>query len=514
MKLSFETLKDKINGCWQGKNIGGILGAPFEAKRQINNVTFYTQDLTKGIPMNDDLDLQLVWLNAVEKYGRNVNASILGDYWLSYIVPDWSEYGIGKGNLREGIQPPLSGHMANNYKDSCGCFIRSEIWACLCAGHPEIAARYAYEDGIVDHASEGVYAEIFCATLQAAAFVESDKWKLIEIGLSYLPDECKVRLAVETVIDCYKSGKTWLEAREILFEIVPGYFALNGRPLKYITEEYNAEEMGMDAPNNIGIMVLGWLYGEDDFGKSLCIAVNCGEDTDCTAATLGAILGIIHGEKALPEKWVSPIGGVIEIGCLHKHSCLLWLPKDVYELSDRVMRNIPMFLGPDVCDIMCPDSVFEVETAKQFNYEGDLTYIPNSSGSGLPRLLSIKELLKLSPYCVYHNFSTFYAILDYIDEPYIKIGEPRKMRLIIGDNKSTPQTNWLNITIYTPDGTSIVQGKHFSLPLRNVYKSQTVLEFDVFAETINSAKTEIMIDIAQAGRHTYGAVKATLFASC
>ena len=359
-----------------------------------------------------------------------------------------------------------------------------------------------------------MYAEIFCATLQAAAFVESDKWKLIEIGLSYLPDECKVRLAVETVIDCYKSGKTWLEAREILFKIVPGYFALNGRPLKYITEEYNAEEMGMDAPNNIGIMVLGWLYGEDDFGKSLCIAVNCGEDTDCTAATLGAILGIIHGEKALPEKWVSPIGGVIEIGCLHKHSCLLWLPKDVYELSDRVMRNIPMFLGPDVCDIMCPDSVFEVETAKQFNYEGDLTYIPNSSGSGLPRLLSIKELLKLSPYCVYHNFSTFYAILDYIDEPYIKIGEPRKMRLIIGDNKSTPQTNWLNITIYTPDGTSIVQGKHFSLPLRNVYKSQTVLEFDVFAETINSAKTEIMIDIAQAGRHTYGAVKATLFASC
>ena len=43
MQLSFETLADKIRGCWQGKNIGGILGAPFEGYRQINDVKFYTQ---------------------------------------------------------------------------------------------------------------------------------------------------------------------------------------------------------------------------------------------------------------------------------------------------------------------------------------------------------------------------------------------------------------------------------------------------------------------------------------
>lgn len=50
MQLSFETLADKIRGCWQGKNIGGILGAPFEGYRQINDVKFYTQDLEKGLP--------------------------------------------------------------------------------------------------------------------------------------------------------------------------------------------------------------------------------------------------------------------------------------------------------------------------------------------------------------------------------------------------------------------------------------------------------------------------------
>ena len=43
-------------------------------------VDFYVQDLTQGPPANDDLDLQIVWLAAVERYGRNVNASILGEY--------------------------------------------------------------------------------------------------------------------------------------------------------------------------------------------------------------------------------------------------------------------------------------------------------------------------------------------------------------------------------------------------------------------------------------------------
>lgn len=76
-KLDFATYKDKVMGCWAGKNIGGVLGAPFEGKRQVNDISFYTQDLSMGPPPNDDLDLQIIWLAAVERYGRNVNASIL-----------------------------------------------------------------------------------------------------------------------------------------------------------------------------------------------------------------------------------------------------------------------------------------------------------------------------------------------------------------------------------------------------------------------------------------------------
>lgn len=74
MELSFKKYKSKVKGCWAGKNAGGTLGAPLECLRGVFQVDFYQQEL-KGEPIpNDDLDLQLIWLNAVEKYGRQTDS--------------------------------------------------------------------------------------------------------------------------------------------------------------------------------------------------------------------------------------------------------------------------------------------------------------------------------------------------------------------------------------------------------------------------------------------------------
>ena len=50
MILQLNELRDKLAGCWTGKNVGGVLGAPFECKRMIPNVDFYVQDLTQAPP--------------------------------------------------------------------------------------------------------------------------------------------------------------------------------------------------------------------------------------------------------------------------------------------------------------------------------------------------------------------------------------------------------------------------------------------------------------------------------
>ena len=118
--MNFKEYKDKVRACWLGKNIGGSLGAPFECKRGTFDVEYYTHDLSEGALPNDDLDLQLVWLNAAEKYGKNLDSEILGEYWLSYVVASVSEYGMGKNNMAMGIRPPLSGLDNITYK--CGIF--------------------------------------------------------------------------------------------------------------------------------------------------------------------------------------------------------------------------------------------------------------------------------------------------------------------------------------------------------------------------------------------------------
>ena len=341
--ISKTEYKNKVRGCWLGKNIGGTLGAPFESVRIAADIDFYTHDLSEGALPNDDLDLQLAWLSAAERFGVGVNAKILSEYWITAITPTWAEYGIGKTNLRMGLQAPLSGVYCNPYKDSNGAWIRSEIWACLMPGHPESAVKYAYEDAIVDHADEGVYAEVFTTALESAAFAESDIYKLIEIGLSYIPESSDIAKAVHLVTEAKKSGLNWKEARSKLLMQIPDSFGQQRHSPN--PENFPEAEFGYDAPANIGIVILGLLYGEGDFGRSICIAAGCGEDGDCTAATLGSLLGIIIGADNLPEKWIKPIGDEIKTCSLNVTGTSIDIPKNITELTDRTCKLMPSFIS-------------------------------------------------------------------------------------------------------------------------------------------------------------------------
>ncbi len=344
--ISKEEYRDKVHGCWLGKNIGGTLGAPFEAVRKANDIEFYTHDLSSGSLPNDDLDLQLAWLCAAERFGVSVDAKILSEYWISAIMPNWAEYGVGKANLRMGLEAPLSGGFRNAFKDSNGAWIRSELWACLMPGHPDLAVRYAYEDAIVDHADEGVYAEIFTAAVESAAFVESNYTELVKIGLSYIPEDCGVAKAIKIAIDCYNSGITWKEARIKLLTEIPGSFGAQsgGDQAEKNPDNIPQGPWGYDAPSNIGLTVLGWYYGEGDFEKSICIAAGCGEDGDCTTATLGSIMGIILGASKLPQKWLDPLGDEIKTCSLNTKCTLINIPATISELTDRTCSLMPSFM--------------------------------------------------------------------------------------------------------------------------------------------------------------------------
>ncbi|MBO5904310.1 MAG: ADP-ribosylglycohydrolase family protein [Clostridia bacterium] len=317
-KYNRAEMRDKIYACWMGKNIGGTLGTPYEGQQKINDIKGFATEPGEAL-VNDDLDLQLVWLRAVEQHGyRAINERLLGEYWLTYITPHWNEYGVCKSNLHAGFMPPLSGEVTNDqWKHSNGAWIRTEIWACLFPGSPDTAIRYAYYDACVDHGyGEGTYAAIFVEAMESAAFVTNDLRKLLDIGLSKIPADCRTAQSVRLAIEEYDRGTSWQDTRNKIVE-------------------QNKDLGWFQAPGNVAFTVLALLYGEGDFKKTLLTAVNCGDDTDCTAATAGALLGIMNGTAGIPDDWKAYLGDKITIGCLLHGHCEY--PKTCTDLTNRIM---------------------------------------------------------------------------------------------------------------------------------------------------------------------------------
>ena len=195
-----KTYRKKVLGCWLGKAVGGTLGAPIEGWDGPHHLEFYDPVPTTMVP-NDDLDLQVVWAMTIAAQPKPVvNSQILAEAWLKNVGFPWDEYAVAIRNLKNGIRPPFSGSYDNWFVDGMGCAIRSEIWACLAPGDPERAAKFAYEDACVDHDGDGMWAEVFLAAMESAAFVENDVRKIIEIGKEQIPAGLKLRTGIEDAI--------------------------------------------------------------------------------------------------------------------------------------------------------------------------------------------------------------------------------------------------------------------------------------------------------------------------
>lgn len=282
--LSYSKYLDKVYGCLLGKTVIGTLGAPFEGIKMPMELEFKPEMINTMLP-NDDLDLQILWLDAVEKHGRDFTSKDLLERFIARCPYDPGEYATMRKNGKRGIWPPLSGSFSNEfYLQGMGCPIRSEIWACLFPLNPMEAADFSVRDGVLDHAGESVYAERFFAALESAAFFECDLYRLIEIGLCAVPADARIRTLIEDTLalcDCYDDPK--LIFRKILFRY--GH---------------------LDCTNlfqNVAITLFSLLKGEGDLIKTGMIALNSGFDTDCTCATAGAILGLISGARTLESRY-------------------------------------------------------------------------------------------------------------------------------------------------------------------------------------------------------------------
>lgn len=332
---------DRFHGAWTGRCVGCALGKPVEGmgmgrdaagklagririKQYLNargdwplNAYFSGKDvagdaLKISCPLShreniafmepdDDIHYSLVGLGVVEEKGPDFTWLDVARYWTQHIpyaaictaetqaVLNFWNKGRGHGPA----QPEYTRRHRNPYREWIGAQIRSDGWAWVCAGRPELAAEFAYRDACWTHERNGIYGEMFLAAMQAAAFVEHDWRKLVAIGLSEIPRECRLAKAVRDCLGWIEASADW----ETCMAKVEAAFA---------------DMHVVHTINNALICVLSLAYGRMDPHASITTSVMAALDTDCNGASVGSIVGAAAGRARFQSPLVAPLNDTIK----------------------------------------------------------------------------------------------------------------------------------------------------------------------------------------------------------
>ncbi|HEY8350128.1 MAG TPA: ADP-ribosylglycohydrolase family protein, partial [Clostridia bacterium] len=323
--------------------------------------------------------------------------------------------------------------------------------------------------------------------LESAAFVEKDIDKLIDIALSYIPAKCDCAKAVRLACDLYAKGTPLLEARDEIIRQFKGgfYFSVSKED---IAKGLDGGKLGWEVPSNLALVICGLKYGENDFGKSLCMAVNCGEDTDCTAATVGAILGIINGYDYIPKKWIDPIGTGIKTACLNLGDLGIYngpIPQDVFSLTERVMniakqvtsrKDAPLKISSEKTDLS------DLSTECLYAGENDKYILSHFNGP-------------------VYKFDFFNIYIDYKGDPYIQESKSKNICVTVENTYHIPER--INLRWHLPQGFTISPSHRASAYLINHDAGRNVtFDFEIIAGDYVENINHLIIEVTVEGRST------------
>ena len=299
-----------------GKIIGVYVGRPFEGwwndriEKELGEINYYVHRRL-GKPLivaDDDISGTFVFVRALEDHGisRDITAEQIGRTWLNYLIEKrtilwWGGMGNSTEHtaylrLKHGIPAPRSGSIELNTKEvseQIGAQIFIDGWAMVAPGEPQLAADLARKAGSVSHDGEAIYGAQVVAAMEAAAFFESDIDKLLDTGLSFIPDDCVIARLIGDLRDWRVQDGDWRKT------------------LRRIEQKYGYDTYGGNChmvPNH-ALIILALLYSDDDFQKSMMIVNTAGWDTDCNSGNVGCLMGIKNGLDGLnagPD-WRGPV---------------------------------------------------------------------------------------------------------------------------------------------------------------------------------------------------------------
>ena len=307
--ITADELRNKIRGAIIGQFFGNLNGLNYEFKynEQPGSLTSYTPDLSEGAHTDDDTDIEFPYIYNMKRSEKiYLPYSQVSDIWIRSINDRiWCSNRYARYMMNLGIQPPHTGRIAlNPWADFniSGQFL-CESFGVISPGMPQTAGRIGTHYTQVAIDGEPVQATLFFDAVLASAFFESDVMKLVQSGLDSMDEASEQQAIISNVIRWHRqNGDNWRATRQSIKDT-------------YWNGKYGDPGGSNGYRVTTASTVAALLHGEGKFVETLTLAFNFGWDADNTAAMVGTILGVTHGEQ-----WLRSQG---------------WKIKDVYRNTHR-----------------------------------------------------------------------------------------------------------------------------------------------------------------------------------
>lgn len=157
--------------------------------------------------------------------------------------------------------------------------------------------------GSVSGDGYGLYLGRLCALMTSLAYEYNDAKVIMEKAFDYLDKNNMIYEMYKFVKNEYENNVPW---REACVKIADRRIWTHFRPDGTNSGGFSAD---FSMTSNAGMIMLGLFYGENDFIESVKITSLAGLDGDCTAASVGQIMGTLVGFNAFPQEYKDYLNG-------------------------------------------------------------------------------------------------------------------------------------------------------------------------------------------------------------
>jgi ADP-ribosylglycohydrolase len=332
--LSKVGLMDKIKGGWAGQVIGCTYGGPTEFRYNGTMIQDYIPiawDETRmewyynNAPgLYDDIYMDLTFVEVFEKEGLDAPASSHAHAFANADYMLWHANQAARYNILNGIEPPASGYWENNpHADDIDFQIEADFAGLMNPGMVNSSSEVCDRVGHIMNYGDGWYGGVYVAAMYSLAFWSDDVPFIVTEALKAIPEQSQFYQCIADVLGWYEEYPA--DWKQTWFEVERKWSSDIGCPDGVFTP------FNIDAKINAAYIVIGMLYGQGDFGKTLDISTRCGQDSDCNPASAGGILGTIIGYEAIPDFWKQGLDKVEDMDFKYTTISL----NDTYDMSYR-----------------------------------------------------------------------------------------------------------------------------------------------------------------------------------